>query len=199
MPDPTILVASAGAINASAVLDATTTALYALVLLLVAALMRIRAIRGRVAPNISRTILWCGMLVSLFALSIDHHAKISRSLVMIVRQSARNEGWYQYRMGLQGLGVLVALVSGFFVARQLIRAGARCAPGYKTVAVALVALIAFVCVRELSLHYTDAVMGFRVSSLSVGRLGEALILLPMALGTARWVRHASVQAAAATA
>jgi len=59
----------------------------------------------------------------------------------------------------------------------------------------IVALVLFVLVREVSLHHIDGVMGFRVATLSVGRIGEASILLATSAGAARLARH-SLQAAA---
>jgi len=173
----------------------TTTGLYAALLFLACLLIRARARRATFFRSATRVAVWGAVIATIFALSIDQRAKFSRSLVSMVRESAREGGWYDHRYVIQGAGVLLITLAGVFVVRRLMRRGVRPAPGYRTFGAGIVALVLFVLVREVSFHHIDAVMGFRVATLSVGRIGEAAILLATAAGAGRLVLH-GVQAAA---
>ena len=174
----------------------TTTGLYAALLLLACLLIRARARHASFFRSMTRVAVWCGVFATIFALSIDHRAKVSRTLVSTIRGSAHEGGWYEHRYLIQGVGVGLVVLAGVFIVRKVLRRGARLAPGYRTFGLGIVALVLFVLVREVSLHHIDSVMGLRVATLSVGRIGETAILLATSVGAARWARH-SLQAAAA--
>jgi len=186
--------AGGGSIAGVTLLTWATTGLYALTIVLAAVLVRIRCRRDHLDASLFKIALWCGLIIALLVMSFDLHFKFSRSMLASLREVARSSGWYEYRRAVQLTGILIALAISSFASWKLLRRSANLAPGYKTLALGAIALIAFVTVREFSLHQVDDVMGFQIASLSIGRIGEAVLLLAMSTGVIRWMRF-SVQAA----
>lgn len=167
----------------------TTTALYLTTMLLASMLIRTRVRRARLRLAFRSALVWSGVVLTIFALSVDQHAKFSRRVLAQIRDTAHASGWYEHRYAIQIVaGLILAAVGAFVIRRFAVRRG-HTVPGYRMFGLGILALVLFVSLRELSLHHIDNVMGYRVATLSVGRVGEAMILLAMTTGAARWARH----------
>ena len=158
-------------------------------MLLASMLIRTRVQRSRFRLAFRSIVIWSAVLFTIFLLSVDLHAKFSRRVLAQIRYAAHDSGWYEHRYAIQIVAGLVLASVGAFVIRWFAVRRGREVPGYRMFGFGILTLVLFVALRELSLHHIDNVMGYRVATLSVGRMGEAMILLAMATGAARWARH----------
>ena len=108
--------------------------------------------------------------------------------LLVLREMARQQGWYSDRRGLQlplvGLGLFAGLLLLGWLRTRLDAVWSQC--GWAVIGICL--LLALAVVRGISFHYVDLVINFRVAGVSVARALELTGLVMALAGAWRWLR-----------
>lgn len=116
--------------------------------------------------------LWSILAAVLLLLAINKQLDLQTALTELGRMSARTHGWYEYRRKFQvafiafvALSAVAAVGIAVRIARGLLRDVGLALLG-------MVLLLAFIALRASSFHQIDALLGIRLSSVSLNVLLE---------------------------
>ena len=157
-------------------------------LLLVAYLIAIGAAGRRLRGEADRASLdrkaagfWAVILILLVVLFFNRLFNFQAVATIAARCAAESEGWYLGRRPIQiALIVVTAAVALSLFVRAYLH---RKAPDERLVLAGMAALIAFVAVRSVSLHWVDAYLRLKIFGLNFNGLTEGAALGLVLLGT----------------
>lgn len=128
---------------------------------------------------------WLAIGAVLSSLSVMSLFALDQLLLLLARDVARQQGWYETRRVWQAAAIVVLVAAAWVVAAwrkvRLTDGESAC----RWAACGVGAILAVTALRIVSLHACDAVLQARLAGVSVGRLVELLGLCCVVAG-ARW-------------
>src|SRR4051794_27974105 len=132
-------------------------------------------------------VIWLAVAAVLGALLVNRQFDLLTHLIRSLRRSAYAEGWYERRREYQAAVIAGFLLAGVVLLAALAVVLRHLVRRVGVVAAATVALVVFVCIRAVSLHHVDHLLGLGGSDVVNGTI--ELGLLGVIIGaTFVWLR-----------
>ena len=131
--------------------------------------------------------IWLAVAVTLGLLLINRQFDVLDHLVQSLRRHAHADGWYERRKEYQAVVIAGLVLVGLALVGAVAVALRHSARRLAVVVAATVALVVFVCVRAVSLHDVDHLLGLGGSDV-VNGIVEMGLLAVIITATVLWVR-----------
>lgn len=141
----------------------------------------------RIQHDRQAMMFWAAVLILLVILFANRLFNLQALATIAARCAAESEGWYGARRPIQFLLIVAAAaVAGLVLTLALLR---RKAFDERLVLAGMAALICFVAVRSVSLHWVDAYLRLKIFGLNFNGLTEGAALAPVLFGALRGPRR----------
>ena len=118
--------------------------------------------------------IWQNFAIVLSLIAVNTLVGGEQVLVLWLRSVARADGWYEIRRPVQVVVLAIALGAGVLLAARLWNCASLSNPpmalAWATAGIGVV--MGLVCLRLVSYHYADVLMGHRVAGFSLARWTE---------------------------
>lgn len=133
----------------------------------------------------SEVFVWRTLVVLFVLLAIFRGAEFQPRVIDYGRDTAQIQGWYAFRHSIQPY-VIAAILLVSLVAAGILLKSLRGLPTITQLAVgATLAIVTYIAVRTVSLHFVDAIAHQRILGLRLSWIFEGSALLAIMLATIR--------------